>query len=198
MNLQREKGEEQADQPDQNNSLSLKGGKKGKFSKSKKENRKTTRSRIWRRKRERTREWRDDNEGDSSLSPRRVTSIFWEKATPGSFPIHRQDPLWGVAIEESAKVSLPLSLGKMMPRLPQQLTDEIKTKSALEPSFPHPPSSYATNCVLTSPTQVYFTKLLNHRFPEAHYNVFHGCIISTQKEPKSFDGLEILYFFYEI
>ena len=73
-----------------------------------------------------------------------------------------------------------------------------KTKSALEPSFPHPPSSYATNCVLTSPTQVYFTKLLNHRFPEAHYNVFHGCIISTQKEPKSFDGLEILYFFYEI
>jgi hypothetical protein len=46
MNLQREKGEEQADQSDQNNSLSLKGGKKGKFSQSKKENRKTTRSRI--------------------------------------------------------------------------------------------------------------------------------------------------------
>jgi len=46
--------------------------------------------------------------------------------------------------------------------------------------------------------QFIFTKLLNHRFPEAHYNVFHGCIISTQKEPKSFDGLEILYFFYEI
>ena len=61
--------------------------------------------------------------------------------------------------------------------------------------LPTPPSSFATNCVLTSPTQVYFTKLLNHRFPEAHYNVFHGCIISTQKEPKSFDGLEILYFF---
>ena len=38
MNLQREKGEEQADQPDQNNSLSLKGGKKGKFPKAKKEN----------------------------------------------------------------------------------------------------------------------------------------------------------------
>lgn len=80
--------------------------------------------------------------------------------------------------------SLPLSLGKMMPRLPQQLTDEIKTKSALEPSFPHPPSSYATNCVLTSPTQVYFTKLLNHRFPEAHYNVFHGCIISPLPTPR--------------
>ena len=197
MNLQREKGEEQADQPDQNNSLSLKGGKKRKISKSKKENIRGRQPDL-EYEEEREREWRDDNEGDSSLSPRRVTSIFREKATPGSFPIHRQDPLWGVAIEESAKVSLSLSLGKMMPRLPQQLTDEIKTKSALEPSFPHPPSSYATNCVLTSPTQVYFTKLLNHRFPEAHYNVFHGCIISTQKEPKSFDGLEILYFFYEI
>lgn len=195
MNLQREKGEEQADQSDQNNSLSLKGGKKGNFPKAKK---KTGRQPDLEYEEEREREWRDDNEGDSSLSPQRVTSIFWEKATPGSFPIHRQDPLWGVAIEESAKVSHSLSLGKMMPRLPQQLTDEIKTKSALEPSFPHPPSSYATNCVLTSPTQVYFTKLLNHRFPEAHYNVFHGCIISTQKEPKSFDGLEILYFFYEI
>jgi len=33
MNLQREKGEEQADQSDQNNSLSLKGGKKGNFPK---------------------------------------------------------------------------------------------------------------------------------------------------------------------
>ena len=36
MNLQREKGEEQADQPDQNNSLSLKGGKKENFPKAKK------------------------------------------------------------------------------------------------------------------------------------------------------------------
>jgi len=94
--------------------------------------------------------------------------------------------------------SLPLSLGKMMPRLPQQLTDEIKNQISPRTILPTPPSSFATNCVLTSPTQVYFTKLLNHRFPEAHYNVFHGCIISTQKEPKSFDGLEILYFFYEI
>jgi len=94
--------------------------------------------------------------------------------------------------------SLSISLGKMMPRLPQQLTDEIKNQISPRTILPTPPSSFATNCVLTSPTQVYFTKLLNHRFPEAHYNVFHGCIISTQKEPKSFDGLEILYFFYEI
>ena len=111
MNLQREKGEEQADQSDQNNSLSLKGGKKGKFSKSKKENIRGRQPDL-EYEEEREREWRDDNEGDSSLSPRRVTSIFWEKATPGSFPIHRQDPLWGVAIEESAKVSLPLSLSE--------------------------------------------------------------------------------------
>jgi len=54
-------------------------------------------------------------------------------------------------LEESAKVSLSLSFGKMMPRLPQQLTDEIKTKSALEPFFPHP-----TNCLLTAMSQVYF------------------------------------------
>jgi len=146
------------------------------------------------------REWENEeyNEGDSSLSPRRVTSIFWEMATPGSFPIQRQHPLWGDAIEESAKVSL--SFGKMMPRLPQQLTDEIKTKSALEPSFPHtsPPFLMPLIVFWCRQRQFIFTKLLNHRFPEAHYNVFHGCIISTQKEPKSFDGLEILYFFYEI
>jgi len=93
-----------------------------------------------------------------------------------------------------------LSLGKMMPRLPQQLTDEIKTKSALEPSFPHtsPPFLMPLIVFWCRQRQFIFTKLLNHRFPEAHYNVFHGCIISTQKEPKSFDGLEILYFFYEI
>jgi len=95
---------------------------------------------------------------------------------------------------------LSLSLGKMMPRLPQQLTDEIKTKSALEPSFPHtsPPFLMPLIVFWCRQRQFIFTKLLNHRFPEAHYNVFHGCIISTQKEPKSFDGLEILYFFYEI
>ena len=114
------------------------------------------------------------------------------------FPIHQEHPIRGVVIEESAKVSL--SLRKMMPRLPQQLTDEIKTKSALEPSFPHtsPPFLMPLIVFWCRQRQFIFTKLLNHRFPEAHYNVFHGCIISTQKEPKSFDGLEILNFFYEI
>jgi len=127
-----------------------------------------------------------------------VTSIFSEAGNSWMFPIHQEHPIRGVAIEESAKVSL--SLRKMMPRLPQQLTDEIKTKSALEPSFPHtsPPFLMPLIVFWCRQRQFIFTKLLNHRFPEAHYNVFHGCIISTQKEPKSFDGLEILYFFYEI
>ena len=197
MNLQREKGEEQADQPDQNNSLSLKGGKKGKFSKSKKENIRGRQPDL-EYEEERMREWR--------VQRRRLFAF----TAASDFDLLRKGDSWifpnspaGSALRgrhrrKCQSLSPSLSLGKMMPRLPQQLTDEIKTKSALEPSFPHPPSSYATNCVLTSPTQVYFTKLLNHRFPEAHYNVFHGCIISTQKEPKSFDGLEILYFFYEI
>ena len=161
-----------------------------------KHKRKTTRSRIWRRERER------ENEETTTKETLRFHRGEWLRSFEKRRLLDLSQFTGRIRFEGSPSKKVPkspsLSLGKMMPRLPQQLTDEIKTKSALEPSFPHPPSSYATNCVLTSPTQVYFTKLLNHRFPEAHYNVFHGCIISTQKEPKSFDGLEILYFFYEI
>lgn len=38
-------------------------------------------------------------------------------------------------------------------------------------------------------------KTAKPQFPEAHYNVFHYCINSSQKEPKSFDGLEITKLF---
>jgi len=31
-----------------------------------------------------------------------------------------------------------------------------------------------------------YEKLLNHRFPEAHYNVFHDCILSSQQRAKVF------------
>jgi len=72
------------------------------------------------------------------------------------FPIEEKHPIRGVAIEESAKVSLSLSLSlarKMTPTLPQNSQMRYLIKSALEPSLP---LSYATNCVLMSPTPVYF------------------------------------------
>merc|ERR1712203_1305528 len=68
------------------------------------------------------------------------------------FPIEEKHPIWGVAIEESAKVSLSLAR-KMTPTLPQNSQMRYLIKSALEPSLP---LSYATNCVLMSPTPVYF------------------------------------------
>jgi len=34
-------------------------------------------------------------------------------------------------------------------------------------------------------------KTAKSQFPDAHYNVFHYCINSSQEEPKSFDGLDI-------
>jgi len=137
MNLQREKGEEQADQSDQNNSLSLKGGKKGKFSKSKKEN-------I--RGRQPDLEYEEEREKER-MKRRQRRRLFAFTAT-SDFDLLRKGDSWIFPNSPAASAlrrrhrrkcqSLSISLGKMMPRLPQQLTDEIKTKSALEPSFPHP------------------------------------------------------------
>jgi len=161
MNLQREKGEEQADQSDQNNSLSLKGGKKGKFSKSKKEN---IRGRQPDLEYEEERERERENEETTTKETLRFHRGEWLRSFEKRRLLDLSQFTGRIRFEgsPSKKVpkspSLPLSLGKMMPRLPQQLTDEIKTKSALEnhPSHTPPPLSYATNCVLMSPTPVYF------------------------------------------
>merc|ERR1712083_772617 len=87
----------------------------------------------------------------------RVASIIIDS---WMFPVEEKHPLWGVAIEESAKVSLSLFLSlslslarKMTPTLPQNSQMRYLIKSALEPSLP---LSCATNCVLMSPTPVYF------------------------------------------
>merc|ERR1719433_2611017 len=86
-----------------------------------------------------------------------VTSIIIDS---WMFPIEEKHPIRGVAIEESAKVSLSLSISlslslarKMTPTLPQNSQMRYLIKSALEPSLP---LSCATNCVLMSPTPVYF------------------------------------------
>merc|ERR1719273_2545481 len=87
----------------------------------------------------------------------RVASIIIDS---WMFPIEEKHPIRGVAIEESAKVSLSLSISlslslarKMTPTLPQNSQMRYLIKSALEPSLP---LSCATNCVLMSPTPVYF------------------------------------------
>jgi len=75
------------------------GNRERKFAKAKKENLSKIRGRELdleyeeERKKERRREWRrEERIRDFSPQRNRVTSIFWEKATPGSFPIQRQHP----------------------------------------------------------------------------------------------------------
>jgi len=195
MNLQREKREKQADQADQNNRLSLKGGKEGKFPKAKNLSNIGGRQPDLEYEEERMREWR--------VQRRRLFAF----TAASDFDLLRNGDSW-IFPNSTAASALRGRHRRKCQSLSLSRKDDAKItstthrwdKNQISPRtiLPTPTSSYATNCVLTSPTQVYFMKLLNHRFPEAHYNVFHGCIISTQKEPKSFDGLEILYFFYEI
>ena len=84
---------------------------------------------------------------------------------PSDFDHHRllDVPNWREASDsgsrhwrkcQSLSISLSLSLArKMTPTLPQNSQMRYLIKSALEPSLP---LSYATNCVLMSPTPVYF------------------------------------------
>jgi len=106
----------------------------------------------------RSRRWRKEKKRVTSTKRKskvlnRVASIIIDS---WMFPIEEKHPIRGVAIEESAKVSLSLSLSlarKMTPTLPQNSQMRYLIKSALEPSLP---LSCATNCVLMSPTPVYF------------------------------------------
>jgi len=125
-----------------------------------------------------------------------VTLIFGEK---GLLDVPRftcrSIRLGVVAIEESAK-SILISLSLLQGRWSQYYLNTHRWyKTYLEhclqisPRTPFPRKPFLLPLIVfwCRQRQFIFTmkKLLNHRFPEAHYNVFHGCIKLVVKRSQS-------------
>lgn len=119
-----------------------------------------------------------------------VTLILWSVPLLQDVPFCDGASVFGDR-EDKVPKSLVLStkcrVRKWRYQNTSKLEDEIheRSTSSRTPLF----SNYLFRC----PNNYFEKKLLNLRFPEAHYNVFHDCTLSSQKEPKSFDGLEISY-----
>jgi len=122
---------------------------------------------------------------------------LWREGTPGCSEIHLQKhPLGGRRHRRKCQ-SILISLSLFQGRWCQYYLNThrwyityLEHCLQISPRTPFPRKPFLLPLIVfwCRQRQFIFTmkKLLNHRFPEAHYNVFHGCIISSQKEPKSF------------
>ena len=125
-----------------------------------------------------------------------VTLIFGEK---GLLDVPRftcrSIRLGVVAIEESAK-SILISLSLLQGRWSQYYLNThrwyityLEHCLQISPRTPFPRKPFLLPLIVfwCRQRQFIFTmkKLLNHRFPEAHYNVFHGCIKLVVKRSQS-------------
>ena len=125
-----------------------------------------------------------------------VTLIFGEKG-PLDVPRFtcRSIRFRVVAIEESAK-SILISLSLLQGRWSQYYLNThrwyityLEHCLQISPRTPFPRKPFLLPLIVfwCRQRQFIFTmkKLLNHRFPEAHYNVFHGCIKLVVKRSQS-------------
>jgi len=128
---------------------------------------KTTKTTVfhWQKTEKKITTKKKDQEDEGERKRKRESRVRKESARPSDFDHHRllDVPNWREASDsgsrhwrkcQSLSISLSLSLArKMTPTLPQNSQMRYLIKSALEPSLP---LSCATNCVLMSPTPVYF------------------------------------------
>jgi len=156
---------------------------------------------IWwdRNRRRRRRNQENEKEGVRAQTIRDPNLRYfdlWREGTPGCSEIHLQEhPLGGRRHRRKCQ-SILISLSLFQGRWCQYYLNThrwyityLEHCLQISPRTPFPRKPFLLPLIVfwCRQRQFIFTmkKLLNHRFPEAHYNVFHGCIKLVVKRSQS-------------